>query len=94
MIVDYYFIIDDYFLDLFHGQKIWHTNIVFNSNNPVDCNMILRKVARKYLLYCDKAIACIDQEQPVYIKNRDTSYKTPVLEDMVYIKLASQSISG
>lgn len=94
MIVDYYFIISDFVLDQFDGQKIWHTQTSPDLDDPVDYNSIPYKISRKYLLYSDKVIACKDRELPIYLKNRETSYRDPVTEDMVYIKLASRSING
>lgn len=93
MTVDYYFIISDYVLDRFNGQKFWHASVVSDSTDPVDFNIVLRKHVREYLLYSDKAIACIENELPVYIKNRNASHRATVTEDMVYIVLASQTIN-
>lgn len=94
MTVDYYFIISDYVLDRFNGQKFWHASVVSDSTDPVDFNIVLRKHVREYLLYSYKAIACIENESPVYIKNRDAaSHRAKVTEDMVYIILASQTIN-
>lgn len=93
MTVDYYFIISDYVLDRFNGQKFWHASVVSDTDDPIVFNKIPIRLAHQYLLYSDKAIACKSEQPPVYIKNRESSYKEKVTEDMVYIVLASQTIN-
>ena len=93
--VNYYFVLSEANSVLYDDHRYWCATGAILPGSHLIFNSIPWTVPRGLMKLSDYIIACTDNQEPIYLKNRTTSHTAPVdPEEMMFIKLASLPISG
>lgn len=92
--VNFYFVLGEANSVLYKGHRYWYATDTILPGTYLDWNSIPWTVPRMLLL-SDYIIACANNQEPIYLKNRKAHHTTPVdPEELMFIKLASLPILG